>query len=619
MSSPRRLADRYELGEIAGFGGMAEVFRARDVRLHRDVAIKVLRADLARDPQFHARFRREAKNSAALNHPAIVAVHDTGETDESEGSLPFMVMEYIDGVTLRDVVNAEGRIATRRAIEIVADVCQALAFSHRHGIVHRDIKPANIMLTADGAVKVMDFGIAKAVTDSGNLTQTAAILGTAHYLSPEQAHGEDVDGRSDIYSLGCVLYELLTGEPPFTGDSPVSVAYQHVRKDPEPPSRRIDGLSADVDAVVLKALAKNRDNRYRTATEMRDDLLRVYAGQTPEAPKVYSDAEHPSLLDTVPRTATARHRVPTRSPSRARTRWWLAVVATIAVLAVAAVVAVRVVNGGDVRVPDLRSQTEQDAVETLQALGFRTTTSGVTDAQIDLGRVVGTDPPADTVAGRDDTVTIKVSTGPAQKRVPDVRDLTPDAAVQALKAAGFTDIRQIAGVSEPQLVGKVTGTVPETDSLSAVTNPVTIVVGGGPGSGEVPDVAGQTYDSAARVLQITGFTKVVRVDADSKAPIGDVVATNPPARLTVPFDSVVQVQVSLGNQFGMPLLVGLFWDDNSPSSAISQLRGLGWTGTMFRSADTPNSGQKTNAVAVQNPAPGTPVAKNGTITLSFAS
>ena len=612
MSSPRRLADRYELGDIAGFGGMAEVFRARDVRLHRDVAVKLLRADLARDPQFHARFRREAKNSAALNHPAIVDVHDTGETGESEGSRPFMVMEFIDGVTLRDVVNAEGRIAVRRAIEIVADVCQALAFSHRHGIVHRDIKPANIMLTADGAVKVMDFGIAKAVTDSGNLTQTAAILGTAHYLSPEQAHGEDVDGRSDIYSLGCVLYELLTGEPPFTGDSPVSVAYQHVRKDPQPPSRRTDGLSADVDAVVLKALAKNPDNRYRTATEMRDDLLRVYAGQTPEAPKVYSDVDHASLLDTLP-----RHRV-RESPPAARRRW-LAIIATIAVIAVAAVIAVRVVNGGDVRIPELRSQTEQEAVASLQALGFRTTTSDATDAQIDLGRVVGTDPPADTVADRDDTVTIKLSIGPEQKRVPVVRDLTPDAAERALKAAGFTEIRQTTGISEPQDVGKVTGTVPEADSLSAVTNPVTIVLGGGPGAAAVPDVARQTYDSALRVLQVAGFTKVVRVDAGSPAPIGEVVATNPPAGQTVPFDGVVQVQVSLGNQFVMPPLVGLFWDDNTTSSAISQLRALGWNGTMFRSADTPNSGQRTNAVVIQNPAPGTPFAKNGTITLSFAS
>ncbi|HYJ56915.1 MAG TPA: Stk1 family PASTA domain-containing Ser/Thr kinase, partial [Mycobacterium sp.] len=265
MTTPQHLSDRYEVGEILGFGGMSEVHMARDLRLHRDVAIKVLRADLARDPSFYLRFRREAQNAAALNHPAIVAVYDTGEADTPTGPLPYIVMEYVDGVTLRDIVHTEGPMPSQRAIEVIADACQALNFSHQHGIIHRDVKPANIMISKTGAVKVMDFGIARALADAGNpVTQTAAVIGTAQYLSPEQARGVKVDARSDVYSLGCVLYEMLTGEPPFIGDSPVAVAYQHVREDPVPPSERHSGISPELDAVVLKALAKNPENRYQT-------------------------------------------------------------------------------------------------------------------------------------------------------------------------------------------------------------------------------------------------------------------------------------------------------------------------------------------------------------------
>ncbi len=216
---------------------MSEVHLARDLRLSRDVAIKVLRADLARDPTFYLRFRREAQNAAALNHPAIVAVYDTGEAETDAGPLPYIVMEYVDGDTLRDIVRSTGPMAPRKAMEVIADVCAALDFSHRNGIVHRDVKPANIMINRAGAVKVMDFGIARAISDASSpMTQTAAVIGTAQYLSPEQARGEQVDARSDVYSLGCVLFEILTGEPPFKGDSPVAVAYQHVREDPQTPS-----------------------------------------------------------------------------------------------------------------------------------------------------------------------------------------------------------------------------------------------------------------------------------------------------------------------------------------------------------------------------------------------
>ena len=230
MTTPRLLSERYELGEVLGYGGMAEVHRGLDTRLGRDVAVKVLRADLARDPQFQMRFRREAQNAAALNHPAIVAVYDTGEVQSEFGPLPYIVMEYVDGQTLREIVKTQGPLTQRQVIEVMADVCAALDFSHRHNIIHRDVKPANIMINHAGAVKVMDFGIARALGEGQNISQTAAVIGTAQYLSPEQARGEAVDARSDVYAAGCVLFELLTGDPPFTGDTPGAVAYQHVRK-----------------------------------------------------------------------------------------------------------------------------------------------------------------------------------------------------------------------------------------------------------------------------------------------------------------------------------------------------------------------------------------------------
>src|SRR5215831_1573376 len=310
MTQARLLGGRYQVGELLGYGGMAEVHRGRDLRLGRDVAIKMLRTDLARDDTFQLRFRREAQNAASLNHPAIVAVYDTGEERGSAGEeLPYIVMEFVNGRTLKEVLAAEGRLMPRRALEIVSDICSALDFSHRHGIIHRDIKPGNVMLTQTGQVKVMDFGIARALASGAStMTQTSAVIGTAQYLSPEQARGESVDARSDVYATGCVLYELLCGQPPFVGDSPVSVAYQHVREDPKPPSLLNRDVSPAVDSIVLKALAKNPQNRYQSARDMRADIQRAIAGRP-----VYAEPIQPAGDRNA---ATAVHR-PTTGGQRA--------------------------------------------------------------------------------------------------------------------------------------------------------------------------------------------------------------------------------------------------------------------------------------------------------------
>jgi len=621
MTTPHQLSDRYELGEILGFGGMSEVHLARDLRLHRDVAIKVLRADLARDPSFYLRFRREAQNAAALNHPAIVAVYDTGEAETTGGPLPYIVMEYVDGVTLRDIIHHDGPMPPRRALEVIADACQALNFSHQHGIIHRDVKPANIMISNTGAVKVMDFGIARAIADTGNsVTQTAAVIGTAQYLSPEQARGERVDARSDVYSLGCVLYEILTGEPPFVGDSPVAVAYQHVREDPIAPSHKHAGISAELDAVVLKALAKNPDNRYQSAAEMRADLVRVHSGEKPEAPKVLTAADRTLMMASRPGSRSpsagagpAGYDYPT--PRRGVGRWLVAA-AILGVLTVVVTLVINVAGGRPtaIQVPDVRGQGSADAIAALQNKGFKVRTQQKPDNTVPPDHVINTSPAGTTTVAAGDEITLNVSTGPEQREVPDVATLSYADAVKRLTAAGFGKFKQADAPSPPELKDKVISTVPPANQTSAITNEITIVVGSGPKTRDVPDVTGQTVDLATKNLNTVGFPTILTDPVDSPQPAGEVVALDPAVGTSAPVDAPITLKVSKGNQFVMPSLIGQFWVDAEPN-----LRGLGWTGVLVKGPDVPGSGQRNNAVVTQSPAPGAGVNFSGQITLSFAS
>jgi eukaryotic-like serine/threonine-protein kinase len=631
VTTPQHLSDRYELGEILGFGGMSEVHLARDVRLHRDVAVKVLRADLARDPSFYLRFRREAQNAAALNHPAIVAVYDTGEAETPNGPLPYIVMEYVDGVTLRDIVHTDGPIEPKRAIEIIADACQALNFSHQHGTIHRDVKPANIMISKSGAVKVMDFGIAKALADAGNsVTQTAAVIGTAQYLSPEQARGETVDARSDVYSLGCVLYEILTGEPPFIGDSPVAVAYQHVREDPVPPSTRHGGISPELDAVVLKALTKNPENRYQSAAEMRTDLIRVHSGEAPDAPKVFTDAERTSMTAVPAHGARNDYteRIPAHRPHRTEPerkvnvgRWAIAV-AILAILTVVVTVAINMISGSprDQQVPDVAGQSRDDAVAALQTRGFTVNTEQEDSSTVRVGEVTRTDPAANSTVSADADITLFVSSGPKQAEVPDVKGLIPSEAQRRLKAAGFDNTKLSPSTSLPEDKDKVTGTIPAANSTTAITNQILIAVGSGPDSKPVPDVKGLSPDDATKVLVGNGFTKppiVVEVDGlqnTQNQVVGTIPAANPLEKVAV--DTPITLQVSRGNQFAMPSLVGKFWVDAYP-----QLQSLGWqmNGSNFiKLDDIEGNGKPSASVLSQDPPAGTPITATSTITLQFA-
>ena len=622
MTTPHQLSDRYELGEILGFGGMSEVHLARDLRLHRDVAVKVLRADLARDPSFYLRFRREAQNAAALNHPAIVAVYDTGEARTAAGPLPYIVMEYVDGVTLRDIVHNDGPMPPRRALEVVADACQALNFSHQHGIIHRDVKPANIMISKTGAVKVMDFGIARAIADTGNpVTQTAAVIGTAQYLSPEQARGERVDARSDVYSLGCVLYEMLTGQPPFTGDTPVSVAYQHVREDPVPPSQKYAGISPELDAVVLKALAKNPDNRYQSAAEMRADLVRVHSGEKPEAPKVLTAHERTLMMTSRSNGRADGSAAPLNydfgdAPRRSSVGRWLVALAVLSILTVVVAVAINLGGGKprEVQVPDVRGQVSADAIAALQNKGFKIRTQQKPDSTVAPDHVISTEPAGSISVNAGDEVLINVSTGPEQREVPDVAGISYAEAVKKLTAAGFGKFKQTEGTSTAAQRDKVLNTTPPANQTTAITNEITLVVGTGPVTRGIPDVIGQTSDVATKNLNTLGFQTILTAPVDSVDPAGQVLGVDPASGTDVALDTPVTLKVSKGNQFTMPNLVGQFWTDAEPN-----LRALGWTGVLVKGPDASNSGQRTNAVVTQSPAAGAGVNFGGSITLSFAS
>jgi eukaryotic-like serine/threonine-protein kinase len=530
MSAGRLLGGRYQVGELLGYGGMAEVHHGRDLRLGRDVAIKMLRADLARDATFQMRFGREAQNAAALNHPAIVAVYDTGEERGSNGeSLPFIVMEFVNGRTLKEILNAEGPLMPRRALEISADICAALEFSHRHGIIHRDIKPGNVMLTQTGQVKVMDFGIARALASGAStMTQTSAVIGTAQYLSPEQARGEAVDARSDVYATGCVVFELLTGHPPFVGDNPVSVAYQHVREDPKPPSEFNRDVTPDIDAVVLKALAKNPLNRYQSAAEMRADLLRAAAGRpvlaTPLLP-----AEPTAMMPPPPQMGPNGSRTRVGNPQRRRASTWVMVALSIlGLIAVAALVTGLYLtnNRSTTKVPNLVGLTVDQANAELKKSNLTGLTKNVYDLTCTKGQVVDTVPPAGTEIDQKRPITVNVCDGKPQVTIPPVKGLSQSDAESALKGANLTvKIKMVDGTADK---GTVVDSDPAAGQQVAAGTEVELMVSKG-NQATLPTVTNMSRSSAESALKQAGFKsfKIVYMFVNDPGDVGQVVNQSP--------------------------------------------------------------------------------------------
>ncbi|MEV0682423.1 Stk1 family PASTA domain-containing Ser/Thr kinase [Nocardia sp. NPDC050378] len=624
MTTPKNLSSRYELGEIIGFGGMSEVHKARDVRLSRDVAIKVLRADLARDPTFYLRFKREAQNAAALNHPAIVAVYDTGEATVDDGPLPYIVMEYVEGDTLRDIVRGKGPLAPRKAMEIVADVCAALDFSHKAGIVHRDMKPANIMINRAGAVKVMDFGIARAIADSSNpMTQTAAVIGTAQYLSPEQARGETVDARSDVYSVGCVLFEILTGQPPFTGDSPVAVAYQHVKEDPPLPSSVNPAVPRELDSVILKAMAKNPANRYQTAAEMRADLIRVLGGQKPSAPMVMNDEDYAGYDEPAPRRFhdrddTSEHPA-VGPPAEQGNRTGLIALGVAAALAVAFGMFWVLIGPGSkpdqVAVPDLSGKTAQQAESELVKAGFSVAVQQKPDGKVAPGNVIATQPLGGSRIDEGSTVTLQVSTGPAQVAVPRILGMTQAEAEQALNSTGLQmDPNVQRRASSVADTDRVIGQEPTAGVRIDIAQPIVIVIGSGPEQVRVPDVVGQDISVAEPNLTVSAGFKVEVKEVLSPQPKGQVLSTSPAGGSNAEKGSTITVQVSLGDRITVPDLTGL-----TPTQAQEKLRAQGWTGQLSQTTVITLDGSASGKVVGQNPPAGTSVTMSGNVILQVGA
>ena len=576
MTAPERLlGGRYEVGELLGYGGMAEVHRGRDLRLGRDVAIKMLRSDLARDHTFQMRFRREAQNAAVLNHPGIAAIYDTGEEKATTGeALPYIVMEFVNGHTLKDVLAAEQRLQPRRALEITADICAALEFSHRHGIIHRDVKPGNVMVTTTGQVKVMDFGIARDLASGATtMTQTSAVIGTAQYLSPEQARGEAVDARSDVYAAGCVLFELLCGHPPFIGDSPVAVAYQHVREDPRAPSELNPDVTPDIDAVVLKALSKNPANRYQSAAEMRADLLRAASGRPVLATPVMSEAET-ALLGQ----ATGREPARVGDPERRRASTWVLVaLGVLGVLAVIALIVGLILSNqspAQAEVPDVVGMTEDEAIEAIEAVGLRAQpgTPIAEGCEQEEGQVERQSPGPGASVDLESAVTYQLCAEPGTVTIPTgLLGLTEDLARQQLEALGLrVDVEQVDDAAQ---AGTVLDVDPPAGEEVPVDSLVTLQVSAG-GIATVPDVTGEAAEVARGRLQQAGFE--ADVEESSRLPssvdqIGTVESQDPAGGSQRPENSAVTIfvypegaplQVSEPQVQGDGVTVQIDWDND---------------------------------------------------------
>ena len=614
---------RYRIQRKLGAGGMADVYLAEDQELGRRVAIKILNDRHANDDQFIERFRREAKNAAALNHPNIVSIYDRGNAEDTY----YIAMEFLDGRSLKELIVGRGAAPINVAIEYARQILSALRFAHRHGIVHRDIKPHNVLVDGEGRVKVTDFGIARAGTSQ--MTETGSIVGTAQYLSPEQARGGEVDPRSDLYSLGVVLYELLTGKTPFDGDTPVEIAMKHLSNAPKPPSKLRPDVPPELDMVVLRALAKNPDDRYQSADEMEADLERVARG-APVAAATMDSATRvlPVVAAAVAADSTAATMIappPVRGqgvppplvsdeeyeedggPEKPIWPWLVAVLFVIAAV-VAGFFVWQELSGSKTMEPVglYQGVPQAQAEQQIRAANLVPAVKHGSSGKYKQGIVFKQDPDAGSRVAKGGTVTIWVSNGPPKVPVPDVKGQQWAQAQQALTNAKLTPVEHIVPGNTK---GQVTATDPPAGTAVPQGSNVRVNVMSGPQTANVPSVVGESLDQASNTLHAAGFN-VNPTYVDSSAAQNQVIHQNPAPGSSVPKGSTVDVQVSNGPpQTSVPDVVGY-----TSQQAVQALESAGFHVTPQYVTVDPS---QDNIVQSQNPAGGARALQGSTVTITI--
>lgn len=594
-------ADRYKLIKKLGSGGMADVYEAEDTVLGRTVALKILHAQFAQDENFIARFRREAQSAAKLTHNNIVSIFDVGE----EAGTYYIVMEYIAGTTLKQVIQQDAPLSTEKTIHIAGRIAKALEFAHEHDIIHRDIKPQNVMITQNGEIKVTDFGIAR-LGSSSTMTRTGTILGTAHYISPEQAQGGLVGPASDIYSLGVVMYEMTTGELPFRGENPVSVALKHINETPLTPRSVFSAIPENLEAVIMKAMSKNPNDRYQTARQLQEDLQRCLEG-TPV--KVMGAAPVADMGDDS-RTMIA---TPPRAPARKKKRpKWLipAVVAGLFLLGAAAFgVTYYLTSPSTVVVPDLKGKTMSEAQKAADDAGLKLVVSKEVNSEtVKPGRVISQDPAAGEKLKKGSTVKVVVSRGLDMVSVPSVVGKTPEEASDILKKAGL-----ILGKTDDQFSDTVADNTiisqsPKAGGKVEKGSSVDIVISRGSETVQVPDVVNNTKGEATSILENAGFKVDTFEDYSDSIAADHVIRQSPEANAKAKKGSTVTITISKGpKQVSMINLVGY-----TKEAAQNWLTGNDLNGNFTTQA---HAGWAANSVWEQDVAEGTKIDRGSTVNL----
>ena len=583
------IKERYEIVEILGEGGMAFVYKARDKQLQRDVAIKTLKPNYVNQEKFVDRFRREAQTAANLNHPNIVQIFDWGIEDE-----PYFVMEYIEGNTLTSIISGNRTVGLNDILYIGSQVANGLKEAHKRGLVHRDIKPGNIMITPDGKVKVTDFGIVSLQNEESDITKTGAVLGTASYISPEQAQGKPVSFESDLYSLGTVLYELIAGKPPFTGDSPIATATKHLTDKPEKLSNYRKDIPKALENAILKLLEKRPSDRFKSAEDLRALLLQ-------QRKQIQINQTQENLVDLTNPKIKFRFTLP-------------ALIISVALVfgtvwALSNVFDGLPVDGGAptlVEIPDLTGSEQAQALNDLQSLGFIVGIENAADSSVPAGFVITTQPPANTITNPDTLVTIIVSVGPEAFPIPYVVDLEVARGVYVIKESGFQVGQQLEINDDNIPRGFIISQNPIAGTKMSPDSTVDLVISAGPSLIEISDLSRKSIVDAIQILETLGFEYEFIEEYSEDVSVGLVSHTIPRAGELVTIDQVIQVIVSIGLKIEVPNLIGFTYQE---ASNILQEIGL------LPSA----SGDTGGRVSEQNPREGEFIDPEGFVELSFGS